>query len=92
MAHHCREELVARQQRGQTEEAQTREYLRSVYPDALQCPRCGHGPVIVDGCSDLRAHHGQRAQGGGTFSNACHACGFFSNERAQWMHWDGRLR
>jgi len=51
------------------------------------CPRCGMGPVVNFGCSDL-AHHNQGLglDSGGT--NACPACNFFSSEWQDWAEWD----
>ena len=74
----------------------TREFLRRSAPDALQCPQCGLGPVIPEGCENLQTHHGE-ARGGGRISNACRnpQCGpppFFSRARSDWHRWDGTLR
>jgi len=77
---------------GRNEEA-TREMLQREYPNAVQCPSCGAGPVVPEACWDLSAHHGQNMGGGrGRVSNACPACGFFARERAAWHPWDGRMR
>lgn len=33
--------------------------LRTQMVGAYMCPRCMHGPMLVDGCDDLRTHHGE---------------------------------
>lgn len=65
--------------------------LRAALPDAYQCGRCGHGPVLHMACSDLRSHHGERV-GGVTRSNACGKCGWFADNISAWPRWDGKLR
>ena len=70
----------------------TEEYMRRQFPNAVQCPICGAGPVIPENCYDLQAHHGERLLRGGHVSNACPSCGFFSRDRGEWKHWDGRMR
>jgi len=68
------------------------EFMRRAYPNALQCPACGAGPVLPEGCSNLQTHHGERtASGRGYISNAC-PCGFFSRDRNAWNPWDGQIR
>ena len=80
-------------QRTQQDAAATAEFMRRRHPNAVQCPRCGAGPVIPENCYDLQAHHGERlAHGGGRISNACPACGFFSRERGDWVRWNGQMR
>ena len=76
----------------QNEAAASARYLQRHFPNAVQCPRCGAGPVIPERCWDLGAHHGEMASGGGQISNACPACKFFSRERRDWAPWDGRMR
>jgi len=76
----------------QSEETATAQYLRDHYRNAVQCPRCGAGPVIPEQCADLQAHHGEELSRGGRISNACPSCGFFSRNRGDWTSWDGRLR
>ena len=77
---------------GDSEEAATAQYLRDHYRNAVQCPRCGAGPVIPEQCADLQAHHGETLSRGGRISNACPSCGFFSRNRGDWASWDGLLR
>ena len=74
------------------EEASTAEFSRRQYPNAAMCPRCRHGPVLMEGCFDLRAHHGDVRAGGGRISNACPQCGFLAHDRNQWLPWVGELR
>ena len=73
-------------------EEATRRMLQQEYPNAVQCPRCGAGPVVPENCYNLETHHGQELRGGGRVSNACPACGFFDRDRGNWARWDGRLR
>lgn len=79
-----------RELRSQAEEAATAEMLRRNFPNALQCPRCSRGPVLPEGCHDLRAHHGER-RGRANVSNACRGCGFFAAERSAWAPWNGQM-
>jgi hypothetical protein len=72
--------------------AATAEFLRRQFPNAVQCPQCGAGPVIPENCFDLQAHHGERLGRGGRVSNACPSCGFFSRDRGSWARWDGQMR
>jgi hypothetical protein len=59
--------------RTQQDAAATAEFMRRQYPNAVQCPRCGAGPVIPENCHNLQTHHGENAGGGGQISNACPA-------------------
>ena len=72
--------------------AATAEFMRRQFPNAVQCPQCGAGPVIPENCYDLQAHHGERLGRGGRVSNACPSCGFFGRERGCWARWDGQMR
>jgi serine/threonine protein kinase len=101
LQHRFQEELAAvraelergnSQARTQQDAAATAEFMRRQYPNAVQCPRCGAGPVIPENCYDLQAHHGERARGGGQINNACPACEFFSRERGDWVRWNGQMR
>ncbi len=99
LQHRFQEELAAARDVGNTlartqQDAEaTAEYMRRQFPNAVQCPRCGAGPVIPEHCYDLQAHHGEMAeQGRGRISNACPACGFFSRERGDWLMWNGQMR
>jgi hypothetical protein len=78
--------------RTQQDAAATAEFMRRQYPNAVQCPRCGAGPVIPENCYNLQTHHGENARGGGQISNACPACRFFSRERGDWVTWNGQMR
>jgi ribosomal protein L37E len=78
--------------RTQQDAAATAEFMRRQYPNAVQCPRCGAGPVIPENCYNLQTHHGENAEGGGQISNACPACGFFGRERRDWVAWNGQMR
>jgi hypothetical protein len=78
--------------RTQQDAAATAEFMRRQYPNAVQCPRCGAGPVIPENCSNLQTHHGENARGGGQISNACPACGFFGRQRDDWDTWNGQMR
>jgi hypothetical protein len=64
--------------------------MQQLMPNAVQCGRCGVGPVDHVSCSDLTAHHGQRV-GAGRISNACQGCGWFSPNVRDWPKWDGRV-
>jgi len=79
-------------QRGAQEQASTAEFLRRQYPNARMCPQCQHGPVLLEGCYDLMAHHGEARAGGRRISNACPQCGFLGREAGQWRPWDGEMR
>ena len=57
---------------------------------AYECPRCGCGPITHVNCTDLRAHHRDRARSGrGRISNACPHCGWFSANISDWPRWTG---
>jgi hypothetical protein len=73
-------------------EEATRKLLEQEYPNAVQCPKCGAGPVVPENCYNLATHHGDALAGGGRVSNACPACGFFDSDRGNWAKWDGRMR
>ncbi|ETV81027.1 TKL protein kinase [Aphanomyces astaci] len=72
--------------------AATAEFMRRQFPNAVQCPRCGAGPVIPENCYNLKTHHGESTSGGGRISNACPSCQFFTPERSVWANWDGQMR
>ncbi|RHZ17711.1 hypothetical protein DYB37_009111 [Aphanomyces astaci] len=72
--------------------AATAEFMRRQFPNAVQCPRCGAGPVIPENCYNLQTHHGESTSGGGRISNACPSCQFFTPERSVWANWDGQMR
>lgn len=66
--------------------------LRAALPDAYQCGRCGHGPVLHSNCNNLSAHHGEVLRVGGARlrrSNACAKCGWFAADISSWPRWDG---
>eukprot|EP00438_Fugacium_kawagutii_P036135 Skav217546 [mRNA] locus=scaffold4393:35651:36823:- [translate_table: standard] len=95
------EELAAeyekqeRFQQARLNEEATKDFLRRSAPNALQCPKCGVGPVLPEGCADLQAHNGERrAQGTRVafISNACRKCNFFSRQRSDWHPWNGQIR
>lgn len=66
--------------------------LRQALPDAYQCGRCGHGPVLHANCSNLRTHHGELRTGvAARTSNACAKCGWFVSDIKAWPRWDGML-
>ena len=54
------------------------------------CKKCGHGPVYIDGCPDMTAHHGQLdSTGRGNMNNACSKCGNFPSSReAGWKPYE----
>lgn len=62
--------------------------LARIFTTAKQCPSCGHGPVPVRGCSNLKTHHGEKNAQGGETSNSCPACGFFSSKKSDWAAWN----
>lgn len=66
--------------------------LRAALPNAYQCGRCGHGPVLHANCSNLSAHHGEILSVRGSRlrrSNACAKCGWFAADISSWPRWDG---
>ena len=68
---------------------QKRAELTSLFPNARQCGRCGHGPVELVGCSDLTTHHGEIRPGSERpVDNSCARCGWFSSDISQWPAWD----
>jgi len=73
----------------------TQTMLRAALPNAYQCARCGHGPVLHSNCGNLSSHHRQLVPGGRhgsvRISNACEKCGWFASDITQWPAWDGRL-
>ena len=74
--------------------------LRSLFPNAYMCPRCGCGPIDHRACADLKSHHGERVSAKGTakgtakgrVSNACPQCGWFSRDLADWEPWNGSFQ
>ncbi|ETV81030.1 TKL protein kinase [Aphanomyces astaci] len=48
--------------------AATAEFMRRQFPNAVQCPRCGAGPVIPENCYNLKTHHGESTSGGELFN------------------------
>jgi len=60
---------------------------------AYQCGGCGFGPIDHFACSDLEAHHGEVAGGGGgraaSIDNSCPRCGWFQPDISDWPNWDG---
>merc|ERR1712196_174299 len=67
------------------------EQLKRQFPDARQCQKCGHGPILHFACSHLATHHGERNSRGGSINNACVKCGWFSKNISAWPKWDGKL-
>ena len=65
--------------------------LRSQFRDALMCPQCNFGPVLLQGCHDLHAHHLQPV-GRTCIDNRCPICGFLAETAEEWTHWDGVVR
>ena len=65
--------------------------IRREFRNCYQCASCGFGPVDHGGCSDLFSHHGEVDDEGGTASNACPSCGWFSKGLADWNEWDGKV-
>mmetsp|Transcript_10533 Transcript_10533/g.17200 ORF Transcript_10533/g.17200 Transcript_10533/m.17200 type:complete len:414 (+) Transcript_10533:47-1288(+) len=65
--------------------------LKAALPNAYQCARCGHGPILHDHCANLSSHHGERV-GNIRRSNACAKCGWFASDIKSWHRWDGRLQ
>ena len=64
--------------------------LKKEFPSALQCRRCGFGPIDFHGCWDLRTHHNQTS-GVGTTNNSCPRCGWFTREKNDLQEWNGIL-
>ena len=69
------------------------EQLQKEFPDALQCKRCGFGPIISTGCWDLETHHNRTFGYGSntTINNSCPRCGWFTREKKEWQKWNGIL-
>ena len=67
------------------------EQIRTLYPNARQCPRCHRGPVINENCGDLAVHHNQIVGRGARFNNQCPGCGFFSSQWREWEPWNGEF-
>ena len=69
------------------------EQLQKEFPDALQCRRCGFGPIISTGCWDLETHHNHTfGYGRNTrINNSCPRCGWFTREKKEWQKWNGIL-
>merc|ERR1719171_1654241 len=40
----------------------------------------------------MTTHHGERLARGGSISNECRSCGYFSADWGMWPRWDGVLR
>lgn len=66
------------------------EQLRHDMPHALQCPRCGLGPLDYKGCDIVGYHQGQRVHGGGVIDNRCR-CGFMAARKNEYVAWNGEL-
>lgn len=81
--------IVTAEQQRQLDTQFLREQLVRVFPNALMCPQCLCGPIVIQGCDDLAAHHGQEMSGGVTIQNRCPNCGFFALRRSEWLVWDG---
>lgn len=57
------------------------------------CRKCGLGPVVNTGCSDLMLNHHRRTREGSKvfhWNNACPRCGWFALHAEEWPWWDGR--
>ena len=65
--------------------------IRRQFQNTYQCAACGTGPVDHGGCSDLFSHHGEVDDRGGTASNSCSVCGWFSEDLNEWDPWDGTV-
>ena len=67
--------------------------LALLVPNGYMCRRCHYGPVELEACSDLLAHHGE-LRGGSTIplSNACPQCGWFAEDISQWPRWTPTAR
>ena len=60
---------------------------------ALQCPRCGWGPILHAHCSDLTTHHDETTVSSdgteGHVSNACPRCHFLCAHVHEMASWNG---
>jgi hypothetical protein len=67
---------------------------RAVGRHAYMCRSCGYAPVMLSGCSDLMAHHGDVLRDGErAISNACPGCQRLSTTIDEgFMRWDGTVR
>lgn len=55
------------------------------------CQKCGLGPVVISGCSDLTLNHRRRMRDcDACCNNACPRCGWFSHNADAWPWWDNR--
>jgi len=67
------------------------EQFRQAMPDALQCPKCGWGPLDYTGCDVVRYHQGERVVGASIIDNRCRGCGFLASNKGEYMPWNGVL-
>ena len=58
--------------------------MSHMLPNARMCGRCCYGPVEVQSCDDLLAHHGQRRHDGSRVSNRCPQCNWFATNFSDW--------
>ena len=70
--------------------------LKCVYGDQTRglytCRNCMYGPVQLNGCSDLAAHHNERTEDYiYRVSNSCPACGHFELDISDWDPWNGKV-
>ena len=66
--------------------------MRNQFRDGRMCPKCNFGPVLLYGCEDLAAHHGELVGRTTRVDNRCPICGFFSPTVSGWLQWDGVIR
>ena len=64
-------------------------FLRSDFSfRALQCPKCGYGPLIHEFCNDLELHHNEEHENG-TIKNSCPNCKHFVTDTKFLENWNG---
>ena len=61
--------------------------LALMVPNGRMCRRCHFGPVELQNCSDLTAHHGEMRHGNMPVNNACPQCGWFAEDFSRWPLW-----
>ncbi|EOD33649.1 hypothetical protein EMIHUDRAFT_229368 [Emiliania huxleyi CCMP1516] len=62
--------------------------LALLVPNGRMCGRCSYGPVELEACNDLLAHHGERRPGSSApVNNACPQCGWFAPSIEMWPRW-----
>ena len=61
--------------------------LSQMLPNARMCGCCNYGPVELQRCNDLLAHHGELRRDGSRVSNSCPQCGWLAESFSDWPRW-----